>query len=128
MEHGHMRTSFVQGGLVQIGMESAGEFIKYFLWNWNKRAEIGCETHPDYWRMGYTSEAIKEVLKYSFEKPDLYRIGAVTFPESKASNQLLEKLGFQREGLPVDISIRKVGENLLMRSCLLNLRDSWTIE
>lgn len=34
----------------------------------NKRAEIGYELHPFYWRKGYTSEAIHEVLRYSFEE------------------------------------------------------------
>ncbi|TCZ80152.1 N-acetyltransferase [Paenibacillus albiflavus] len=64
----------------------------------NKRAEIGYELHPDYWRQGYVSEAVREVMTYSYEMLDLYRIGAVTFPDNEASNQLLIKLGFEREG------------------------------
>ncbi|QPA32491.1 GNAT family N-acetyltransferase [Thermaerobacillus caldiproteolyticus] len=65
----------------------------------NKRAEIGYEIHPDYWRQGFTSEAVKEVLRYSFEELGLYRIGAVTYPENIASSSLLKKLGFKEEGL-----------------------------
>ncbi|MDQ0198645.1 GNAT family N-acetyltransferase [Neobacillus ginsengisoli] len=65
----------------------------------NKRAEIGYELHPQYWRKGYTSEAIKEVLTYSFEKLDLHRIGAIVYPENIASLKLLENIGFQEEGL-----------------------------
>jgi len=65
----------------------------------NKRAEIGYELHPDYWRQGYVSEAVIEVLTYSYEQLHLYRIGAVTFPDNEASNQLLIKLGFEREGI-----------------------------
>jgi [ribosomal protein S5]-alanine N-acetyltransferase len=65
----------------------------------NKRAEIGYEIHPDYWRKGFTSEAVKEVLRYSFEELGLYRIGAVTYPENIASSSLLKKLGFKEEGL-----------------------------
>jgi [ribosomal protein S5]-alanine N-acetyltransferase len=65
----------------------------------NKRAEIGYEIHPDYWRKGFTSEAVKEVLRYSFEELGLYRIGAVTYPENIASSTLLKKLGFKQEGL-----------------------------
>jgi len=65
----------------------------------NKRAEIGYELHPSFWRMGYAAEAITEVLKYSFQQMDLYRIGAVVYPENEASIALLTKLGFSNEGL-----------------------------
>ncbi len=65
----------------------------------NKRAEIGYELHPDYWRQGFASEVIEEVLRFSFEKLDLYRIGAVVYPENHASLNLLHKLGFSDEGL-----------------------------
>jgi ribosomal-protein-alanine N-acetyltransferase len=49
--------------------------------------------------MGYTSEAIKEILRYSFEELDLNRIGAVVYPENIPSLKLLETIGFQVEGL-----------------------------
>lgn len=65
----------------------------------NKRAEIGYELHPFFWRNGYTSEAIKEVLRFSFEKLELYRIGAVVYPENERSLNLLTKLGFTKEGM-----------------------------
>jgi [ribosomal protein S5]-alanine N-acetyltransferase len=64
----------------------------------NKRAEIGYELHPSYWRKGYTSEAIKQVLQYSFLELRLNRIGAVVYIENEASSNLLEKLGFKKEG------------------------------
>ncbi|MCM2533389.1 GNAT family N-acetyltransferase [Neobacillus pocheonensis] len=65
----------------------------------NKRAEIGYEIHPLYWRNGLTSEAVKEVLRYSFEELDLHRMGAIVYPENIASLNLLEKIGFAKEGL-----------------------------
>ncbi|QCJ42113.1 GNAT family N-acetyltransferase [Bacillus sp. S3] len=65
----------------------------------NKRAEIGYELHPSFWRMGYASEAIKEVLQFSFNQLELNRIGAVVYPENEASVNLLLKLGFSKEGL-----------------------------
>ncbi|WP_077324688.1 GNAT family N-acetyltransferase [Virgibacillus siamensis] len=63
-----------------------------------KKAEIGFELDPDQWRKGITTEAINEVLRYSFEVLDLYRIGAVAFPANTASNSLLKKIGFAQEG------------------------------
>lgn len=65
----------------------------------NKRAEIGYEIHPQYWRKGITSEAVQEILRFSFNRLDLYRIGAVVYPENEASIRLLEKNGFTKEGL-----------------------------
>lgn len=64
----------------------------------DKKAEIGFELHPSNWRRGLTMEATKEILTYSFEELDLFRIGAITFPENTASNQLLKKAGFTLEG------------------------------
>ncbi|PLT31903.1 GNAT family N-acetyltransferase [Peribacillus deserti] len=65
----------------------------------NKRTEIGYELHPDYWRKGYVSEALQEVLRHIFEDIGIHRAGAVTFPENKASSDLLKKLSFKEEGL-----------------------------
>ncbi|EDL65957.1 GNAT family N-acetyltransferase [Bacillus sp. SG-1] len=65
----------------------------------NKKAEIGFEIHPDYWSCGYTSEAAQAVIRYAFEELHLFRMGAVTFLENKASIGLLEKMGFIKEGI-----------------------------
>ncbi|WP_439950993.1 GNAT family N-acetyltransferase [Neobacillus fumarioli] len=65
----------------------------------NKRAEIGYELHPAYWRKGFALEAITEVLNFSFQKLILYRIGALVYPENEASLQLLQKIGFTLDGL-----------------------------
>ena len=65
----------------------------------SKRAEIGYELHPSYWGKGYTSEAVKAILDYSFSTLGLFRIGAVTYPENNASILLLRKFGFKKEGM-----------------------------
>ena len=72
----------------------------------HRRAEIGYELHPDYWRKGYTSEAVTAVLRYGFNELGLTRIGAVVFTENDASNQLLTKLGFEREGVLRDYMVQ----------------------
>lgn len=64
----------------------------------NKRAEVGFETHPDYWHQGLTYEAVQEVLAFAFNHLGLYRISAVTYPDNEASIGLLKKLGMQYEG------------------------------
>lgn len=65
----------------------------------HKRAEIAYALLPEYWGNGYATEAVKEVTTYGFHELNLTRIGAVVFTENKASNVLLIKLGFQKEGV-----------------------------
>ncbi|KZE36408.1 acetyltransferase [Bhargavaea cecembensis] len=65
----------------------------------HKRAEIGYEILPEHWRKGYTFEAVTKVIQYGFDELGLTRIGAVVFLDNEASNQLLSKAGFQREGI-----------------------------
>ena len=65
----------------------------------NKRAEIGYEIHPDYWRNHFTYEAVVEVLRFSYEELGLNRVAAVTFTDNHASANLLKKVGFKEEGV-----------------------------
>lgn len=65
----------------------------------HKRAEIGYELHPDYWRQGYAREAASAVLTFGFQELGLDRVGAVVFIDNEASHALLNRLGFEKEGL-----------------------------
>lgn len=65
----------------------------------HRRAEIGYEIIPAHWRNGFASEAVSEVVSYGFAALGLTRIGAVVFTENEASNRLLVKMGFQKEGV-----------------------------
>ena len=44
-------------------------------------------------------EALKRVLDFGFGTMELNRIEALVFPENLPSHRLLQKLGFQREGV-----------------------------
>ncbi|ASI35888.1 MULTISPECIES: GNAT family protein [Exiguobacterium] len=66
------------------------------------RAEIGFEVSQDYWKQGVASEAARAVLTHGFEDFALHRISALVAPENLASNALVQKLGFQSEGLLED--------------------------
>ncbi|QFF99092.1 N-acetyltransferase [Psychrobacillus glaciei] len=86
-----------------IVLKETGEFVGTVGLNnlllSSKRTEIGYDLLPEYWRKGIISEAVESVVHYCFEMLDLYRIGAVTFPENESSYKLLLKLGFKKEGL-----------------------------
>ncbi|KFN01694.1 N-acetyltransferase [Bacillus clarus] len=65
----------------------------------HKRANISYALFPEQWGNGYATEAISEVLSYGFHTLHLKRIGAIVFLENEASNKLLLKLGFEKEGV-----------------------------
>ncbi|MBX0358410.1 GNAT family N-acetyltransferase [Halobacillus sp. Nhm2S1] len=70
--------------------------------NWSpfsRKAEVGYELDPSFWRKRITSEAVSAVVDYAFRELGLYRLGAVTFPQNEASSGLLRRLGFKEEGV-----------------------------
>ena len=98
-------TGFEQKKSMRWGIElkETGEFIGTVGLNnlslASKRTEIGYELLPGHWRKGIVSEAVRAVIDYCFNVLNLYRIGAVTFPQNEASFTLLLNLGFEKEGL-----------------------------
>jgi ribosomal-protein-alanine N-acetyltransferase len=67
--------------------------IKHF------RAEIAYAISRDYWGKGLMTEAVKEVIKFGFEKMNLNRIQAMCIPENIGSYRVMEKVGMKYEGL-----------------------------
>ncbi len=63
------------------------------------RSEIGYELAPDVWGKGYMVEALEAILRYGFAALRLHSVEADVEPSNAASVRVLEKLGFQREGL-----------------------------
>lgn len=65
----------------------------------HKRADISYALIPEQWGKGYAIEAVKKVISYGFQELNLTRIGAMVFTENESSIKLLEKLGFEKEGI-----------------------------
>lgn len=63
------------------------------------RAEVGYLLHPDHWRKGIMGEALDAAVACGFDRLKFHSIEAVTDPANTASNALLAKHGFIREGL-----------------------------
>ena len=53
---------------------------------------------PEFWRQGLATEALNEVLRFSFEELHLHRVEAGCATENVASARVLEKAGMQQEG------------------------------
>lgn len=65
----------------------------------HQRAEIGYDLEKASWGQGIMTEALRTMLRYGFEQMDLNRVEALVYVENDASIRLLERLGFQKEGL-----------------------------
>jgi ribosomal-protein-alanine N-acetyltransferase len=48
---------------------------------------------------GYTTEAVKLIVKYAFDELKLHRVEAGVMPHNTGSIRVLEKAGFEKEGL-----------------------------
>ncbi|MBS3090149.1 GNAT family N-acetyltransferase [Candidatus Pacearchaeota archaeon] len=62
------------------------------------RAEIGYWLGKKYWRQGYGKEAATLLIDFGFQKLKLHKITADVFIINRASQKLLEGLGFKKEG------------------------------
>ena len=66
----------------------------------NAGANISYAMGADYWGQGIVTMTLKEAISLVFKEfPDLVRIEALVAFENKASQRVLEKVGFLKEGL-----------------------------
>jgi RimJ/RimL family protein N-acetyltransferase len=84
-------------------LRETGQFLGLIAMNIGKpgykSAEVWYRIHPRNWRKGYTTEALKELLRFSFTDLALHRITAGCATENIASIGVLEKSGMTREGM-----------------------------
>ena len=73
-----------------IGLDSVNES--------QKKASVGYWLAEPYWRKGYASEALEEILKFVFTRLKLNRLEADVFVGNPSSGKLLEKFGAKLEG------------------------------
>lgn len=63
------------------------------------RANIGYDLLPQYWNKGYITEALSAIIDFGFNRLDINRIEAEVMQGNIASEKVLQKLGFQKEGI-----------------------------
>jgi [ribosomal protein S5]-alanine N-acetyltransferase len=71
------------------------------------RAEIGFLLAKPLWGRGFMSEALAAVLEYGFAVKNLHRVEALVDPRNCACLRLLERSGFQREGILRDYEFER---------------------
>ena len=60
--------------------------------------EIGYNINRSFWRKGYATEAVKALIQWAFNAPQVIAIEAETESENTASIRVLEKCGFKLNG------------------------------
>ena len=63
------------------------------------KAEVGYVLARPFWGRGYMTEALRAVLEFAFSLPNMYRVWATCDAENIASARVLEKAGFDFEGI-----------------------------
>lgn len=71
-----------------------------------RTAELGYYIAENYWGKGIMTEAVKQICEYVFNNSDIIRIYAEPFADNSASCRVLEKTGFQFEGILKSNSVK----------------------
>ena len=95
----HRRSSIFWGIADKINDELIGT-IGFNSWSFSScRAEISYDLNSMHWRRGIMNSVLSKILKFSFSEMNLHRIEARTMLHNEASQGLLLKNGFQKEGI-----------------------------
>ena len=86
--------------------ENIGVISVYHFKPEHKKAELGYWLLPRFWRKGIASEVLIPVIKYWQEHKGLHRLEAFIEEGNTASIKLLEKAGFQHEGIMRDCELK----------------------
>lgn len=86
-----------------IDLRETGQMIGtctlFSLYEPSLRAEIGFGVSREFWRQGYTQEAVHTLIGHAFSTLSLRRLEADIDPRNNGSARVLERAGFAREGL-----------------------------
>lgn len=100
-----IRSGFAGKSLFQWGIERRedGEVLGtctiFNIHRDSMRAELGYCLRSPHWRQGYMREALTALIDYAFATLRLRRLEADVDPKNANSLRILERMGFQREGL-----------------------------
>ncbi|MEM7602782.1 MAG: GNAT family protein [Verrucomicrobiota bacterium] len=87
------------------------------------RAEVGYWLAVRHWGKGYATEALREVIRFSFEDYGLQRVYATHFANNPASGRVMEKVGMKFEGV-LRLGISRFGE---LKDCVMRaiIKPDW---
>ena len=74
------------------------------------QAELGWVLDPAQTRLGYATEAVRELLRYCFEDIGIHRVVAYCFFDNETSWRLMERVAMRRETHAVSESLHRSGQ------------------
>ena len=85
---------------IEVGGEAAGGIgVSPFVDIYRRSGEIGYWLARSHWNRGIVGEAARAVTQYAFETLDLVRVQTGVLAWNVASMRVLEKCGYEREGV-----------------------------
>jgi RimJ/RimL family protein N-acetyltransferase len=98
---GYMEKKFTFGYTIfcNDAKKKIGSFGIHAISKISSRVDIGYLLLPEYWNKGIMSELVKMMLDYLFNEINLNKVCATAFMDNTASRKVLEKFGFQLEGV-----------------------------
>jgi RimJ/RimL family protein N-acetyltransferase len=88
--------------LVRAAGERVGTIGLHDITPTNGNGEVGYFFAPGAWGNGYATDATRTVTEYAFGERRLHKVYARAFAFNDASQRVLEKVGFEQEGLHRD--------------------------
>ena len=104
---------------IEVGGQAVGSIALFREEDvYQKNAELGYWLGREFHGKGVMTQAVRQICRMGFERWDIGRIYAEPYADNAASRRVLEKAGFQLEGV-LRRSVYKLGE--MHDSCMYSL-------
>lgn len=83
----------------KLGSKPIGNVSIKLNWEDIREWEIGWVLLPEYWKMGYATEAVKSLIDYAFKYLNAHRIVAYANAENLQSEKVMIRAGMIKDGV-----------------------------
>jgi [ribosomal protein S5]-alanine N-acetyltransferase len=110
MKATYERTDGIGWGITLKEQDTVIGMVGFWQWSYSNRAMLGYDLAREYWGKGIANEAVREIIRFGYEKMELNRIEAETIEDNHESRRMLEKIGFVLEGIRREYSLENDGK------------------
>ena len=115
-----MLVAFDEGELVGTGAVSSISGKNRFA----HRRDIAISIRKDYWGKGIMTEAVKRIIRYSFDELKIDLLSAFHYSENLRSKRVIEKCGFEYE-ITLYQSSKRYDDKVMDMVCYCILKDNY---